>query len=123
MVHRLENPQIILHGLNDVETVANALAVYVEHLTEKYGSADPEWMEGPWRGGNAELAKDCLHRETVDVTVHGAEVPSATDELCTRCNAVRTRADALDAVRGTAKDAMTLRQRIVKEWGYDPTHE
>jgi hypothetical protein len=120
MVHHREDPEIILHGLNDVEIVANALSIYVDYLTKEFSDRPPSLMTGPWQGGDS----DCLHQVTTDIpTPFDSNVPSAKDVKCDRCGAIQTTADALDAVRGTLRETVELRQRIVKEWGYDPTHE
>lgn len=123
MVHQLENPEIILHGLNDVETVANALSLYIENMTKEFADAEPRPLTGPWHDYKDPLLfAGCLHNDTVDVTTFDVNTPSARDIMCIRCGATQTTIDALDAVRGTLRDAIELRQRIVKEWGYDPTH-
>ena len=115
--------QVVLKGLEDVEYVTSALAIYIDRLTEQNKDAPPVPLQGPWHNpGNPDLFADCVHANTEDVTEFNDE--GITEVLlCTRCGATRVTGDAMWAVRSTVKGAIELRQRIVKEWGYDPTHE
>lgn len=122
--------QIVITEAEDAEYVTSALSVYIDHLTEKFGDAEPQYMMGPWLEVNDPL---CTHEQTIEAPPEALDVlfkdkPEMRPEkalLCMndKCLARAHIVDANDAVRGTVKGAIELRQRLVKEWGYDPTHE
>lgn len=122
--------QIVLKGLEDVETVTNALAVYIEDMAEKHGNVEPKYLAGPWIDS---MDDQCTHEDAVEasdgsmIALFGPDRSAWPNRvlLCKneQCLARQHIVDVMDAVRGTAKYAIELRQRIVKEWGYDPTYE